>query len=94
MNWSDPFGKAVIRINDGTQLQKYRFGLKTADFYICKVCGAYLGAILSDTDGIWSTVNLRLSNFVVSEQEASYGSEDVSSRVNRRKLMWTPTAIA
>ncbi len=92
-NWSDPNGKAIIRINNGSQLQKYCFGLMTADFYICMVCGAYLGAILSDTDGIWSTVNLRLSEFTVTEQVASYGSEDVSSRVRRRKRMWTPTTI-
>lgn len=76
-------------------MQKYRFALKTADFYICRVCGAYLGAILSDDKGTWSTVNLRLSalTLTVDEEPASYGSEDTVDRVTRRKRVWTPTRI-
>lgn len=93
MNWSDPEGTATIHVADELSLQKYRFGLKTADFYICRVCGAYIGAVLTDENRAWSTVNLRLSELAVSEETASYGSEDTLARVERRKRVWTPTKI-
>ena len=78
---------------DELYLQKYRFALRTADFYICRVCGAYLGAVLSDQEGTWSTVNLRLSGLTVDEETAHYGAEDTIDRVTRRKRIWTPTKI-
>jgi hypothetical protein len=92
-NWSDPEGKAVIRIRDVHHLQRYRFGLRTADFLLCTVCGAYLGAVLSAGDQSWSTVNLRLSALDVGETGASYGSEDTGARIARRQHAWTPTAV-
>lgn len=94
MTWSDPQGKATIRIGNEQQLQKYRFALGTADFYICRVCGTYLGAVLSDEDGAWSTVNLRLTGLPLrNEQTVNYASEDVSGRIARRKRAWTPTTL-
>jgi hypothetical protein len=92
-NWSDSAGSAVIRIANLQELQKYRFGLQTADFYICRVCGTYLGAVLMDDDGTWSTVNLRLSELTVTEEIAAYGTEDTAGRIRRRKRVWTPTTI-
>lgn len=92
-NWSDPEGSVTIRIADERNWQKYRFALQTADFYICRVCGAYLGAILADDEGTWSTVNLRLSALAVGEENASYGAEDTIDRIQRRKRVWTPTTI-
>jgi hypothetical protein len=92
-NWSDPDGSAVIRVGDERQLHKYRFALGTADFYICRICGAYLGAVLADDEGTWSTVNLRLNELSVDENSASYGAEDSPGRIARRKRVWTPTVI-
>ena len=92
-NWSDSEGSVTIRIADERRLQKYRFALQTADFYICRVCGTYLGAVLSDGEGAWSTVNLRLTRLTVDEETAQYGAEDTTERVTRRKRVWTPTTI-
>lgn len=93
-NWSDPDGTLTIRVRDERQLQKYRFGLGTADFYICRTCGAYLGAVLSDPDGAWATVNLRLSGLVVGERAVSYAAESAAGeRIARRKRVWTPTRV-
>ena len=83
----------VIRIAVGGNLHKYRFALRTADFYICRTCGTYLGAVLSDADGIWSTVNLRLSAVNFAAEPVSYGGEDEAVRIARRKRVWTPTRI-
>lgn len=93
LNWSDPDGRALIRISDEQRLQRYRFALRTADFFICTICGAYLGAVLFDEDGTWSTVNLRLSGLLTSEEPASYGAETEMDRVERRKRLWTPSEI-
>ncbi|HEU4620311.1 MAG TPA: aldehyde-activating protein [Gammaproteobacteria bacterium] len=65
VSWSDPNGTALIRISHEPHLQKYRFALRTADFYICTTCGAYLGAVLSEGERSWSTVNLRLTDLSV-----------------------------
>jgi len=93
-NWSDADGKATIRIRDKRSLQKYIFALKTAEFYICKNCGVYIGAVLSDRDGMWSTLNLRLTPLHgLQDSPAGYGSEKNDERISRRKNVWTPTTV-
>jgi hypothetical protein len=93
-NWSDPHGSAIIEVRDPQKLQRYVFALATADFYICQVCGGYLGAVLSAEDGVWSTVNLRLSDLPgICEARVSYGAESEDARVARRKKVWTPTRL-
>ena len=90
--WADPEGSTTIRIADERYLQKYRFGLQATDFYICRVCGTCLGAVLSDEDGAWSVVNLRLTELDVRHvQPVSFEGEDRSRQVARRKRSWTPT---
>ena len=74
-NRSDSEGSVTIRLMDELYFQKYRFALRTADFYICRVCGAYLGAVLSDQEGTWSTVNLRLSGHSVCSQARDWQLE-------------------
>ena len=56
-------------------------------------CGTYLGAVLVADDGVWSTVNLRLTKLPVGEEVATYGAEDTLERIERRKRTWTPTTI-
>lgn len=93
-NWSDPNGHATINITDQSLLQKYLFALKTAEFYICKTCGTYIGAVLSDQDGMWSTLNLRITPLHgLPTSPASYGAEQADERILRRKNTWTPTTV-
>lgn len=91
--WSDPQGSVTLRVADGRQLQRYRFGLRTADFLVCRVCGAYLGALLQEGDHAWSTVNLRLAGLDVHTTAASYGAEGADERIARRRRAWTPTTV-
>ena len=92
--WSDPDGNTTIQVSDAQQLQRYLFALATAEFYICRVCGAYVGAVLVAGEGTWSTVNLRLSDLSeVAEESASYGEESEFERISRRKKVWTPTLL-
>lgn len=92
-NWSDPAGLVIIRAIDTQQLQKYRFALKTADFYLCRTCGSYLGAVLEDETGAWATINLRLADTEFRSKPASYGAEDTAARIERRRRLWTPAKI-
>ncbi|MEM9057109.1 MAG: hypothetical protein AAGD86_06510 [Pseudomonadota bacterium] len=93
MNWSDAKGDLDLRVADGRKLHRYRFALKTADFFICRVCGTYAGAVLFDGDKAWSTVNLRLTDLELEAATASFGGENEASRIQRRKEVWTPTRV-
>ena len=92
--WSDPRGKATISISDIKSIARYRFALKTTDFLICGTCGAYIGALYSEADKNWSTLNLRLTGLNLPEGQAvNYGSENQEGRIARRMQAWTPTEL-
>jgi hypothetical protein len=93
-NASDPHGAVRIKVRDGNQLNRYRFGLKTADFLICRTCGVYIGALLSEDGKDWITVNVNTLLPPPGPDAAvvplDFGAEDTASRVDRRKSKWTP----
>ena len=93
-NWSDPDGTAVLTIKHEHQLNRYLFGLKTAEFFICKQCGAYAGAVLADEEGAWATLNLRLTGIQeIPEQSITFDGENIADRIQRRKQVWIPVRI-
>jgi hypothetical protein len=93
-NTSDPDGAMRIHVRDASQLVRYRFALKTADFLICKTCGVYVGALLEDGGRGWFTINVNAFrdrpglDFPITPRD--FDAEDVSARVARRKRTWTP----
>ncbi len=93
---SDPKGRAAIAIRDQGKVNRYRFGLKTADFLICANCGVYVAAILSDSDAKWAILNVNiLDDAVEFTQQAlsvNYDGETESQRRARRRANWTPLA--
>lgn len=91
--WSDPQGAATIEVRDREMLRRYRFARRTADYFVCGNCGAYLGAVLTEDGRAWSTLNLRLSDLDVPEEPAHYAGEEARDRTERRKRVWTPTQI-
>ena len=92
--WSDAHGTATLNVADDQQLQIYRFGLETADMWVCRICGAYAGAVLTDGGSAWSTLNLRLTELVGRDAApVSYDDESVAERIARRKVNWTPTSV-
>lgn len=93
-NWSDPQGRATLRVRDEAKLQRYRFGLEAVDFYICATCGGYAGAVLRDDEGTWATLNLRLTDLRENPvAPASYGAQSGEENRMRRKRVWTPTTV-
>jgi hypothetical protein len=94
INISDPDGAVVIDAKESDVI-RYRFALRTADFLICKQCGVYIAAVTGEGSKIRSTLNvagLRMTEFLdVAEQPMQYGAEDAAARVARRAEKWTPT---
>ncbi|HEX7060423.1 MAG TPA: hypothetical protein VF200_00530 [Woeseiaceae bacterium] len=75
-------------------MQRYRFGLRTADFLLCRNCGVYIGALLTDAEGAFATLNTRamnrLSRGTPVPQPVVYDQETAVDRRNRRIRSWTP----
>ncbi len=93
-NWSDPRGQARLEVKNSAKLNRYQFGLKAIDFYICTDCGAYAGAILADDDGTWATLNLRLTDLTdIAVGAAHYAEQSGPEKVARRKRVWTPATV-
>src|SRR5580692_8569580 len=42
---ADPAGRLTIRVRDETAMARYRFGLETAEYLVCRACGVYVAAI-------------------------------------------------
>jgi hypothetical protein len=81
-------------IADPAAVSKYRFGTKTADFYVCSVC-RLVPFVPSDTgDRQYAVVNVTVfENFDASALPGSstnFDGEDICSRLERRKRNWIP----
>lgn len=92
---SDPAGRVVFRVRDAQALSSYRFGLKLADFLICRRCGVNLGAFMPDAGGL-AVVNVNAlaerARFAA-PQPMSYEGESVEQRLARRRQRWMPARI-
>jgi hypothetical protein len=94
---SDPHGSLRIRVEAAEDLSRYRFGLRTADFLICKRCGNYLAAVMTMPDGrTCATANINLfdaaQRFTQPPVAVSYTAETAEQRRARRLANWTPVA--
>ncbi|MBI3678249.1 MAG: hypothetical protein HY243_16690 [Proteobacteria bacterium] len=96
---SDPNGEIRISVRRWDKLLRYRFGLKTADFFVCAACGAFIGAVMNEGERTWMTVNANTFkpppplDFPAVPHD--FEGEDVPGRIKRRMARWTPvSAIA
>jgi len=91
---SDPRGQLIFEIRRRTALQRYRFGLRTADFLLCSECGVYLGAQIETAQAAFGIVNTRaltpLPAGLPPPARADYGAESMAERIARRATRWTP----
>lgn len=96
VNISDPEGRSAIDAAPD-DLVRYRFGLKTADFLICRYCGVYVAAVMGEGEKIRSTINitgLRMVDFLgIDEAPMVYDAENTEDRIARRYKKWTPTTF-
>ena len=91
---SDAGGRLAFRVADVASLERYRFGLQSADFLLCNRCGVYVGAQINTAAGAFGMVNIRAMTPVPSELPAAvatkYDSETAPQRTARRAQRWTP----
>lgn len=95
---SDPNGFLEFTADKPKLLNRYRFGLRTADFLLCHECGVYIGALIETESGRFGIINthalLRQPDSLAATEPMSYNSENVGGRVSRREERWTPASIS
>jgi hypothetical protein len=95
---SDPKGALEINVRDPDALNRYRFGLRTAEFLICRNCGVYVAAFMPDPTDAHAYATL-MANVLdeqarISQAEpADYAGEDEAGRRQRRRQRWTPASL-
>lgn len=91
---SDPMGTIAFRMRDEALVQRYRFGLKTADFLICRACGVFIAAVMEEDGRHYATVNANAfrppPRHDLAGAANDFGGEDVGGRTARRAAKWTP----
>jgi hypothetical protein len=94
---SDPAGTVRIAVHDPALLLRYGFGLRTADFLVCRRCGVYLGAVMAVGGSAVATINVNTFDPPHPFQRAGvpmdYGRESEPERRARRAAGWTPVAV-
>ena len=94
---ADPQGRLIVSVEDEARLHRYRFGLRTADYLICRDCGVYVAAVTTDGDEARAIVivnalddRLRFSQEPVA---MDYDAESREGRIARRQARWMPVEI-
>ncbi len=94
---SDPEGQAEITVRDAAALRRYRFALGTAEFFICKRCGVYVAAVMTEGDQIFATLIVNAldapERFSDPATPVDYDAEDATARRRRRRKKWTPATV-
>jgi len=94
---SDPAGFVTFRVNDESRLQRYRFGLRSAEYLICRNCGVYVAAVLTSPRTRVATININAIRGPLAVPQAlpvSYEGETLEERQQRREKRWTPVTTA
>lgn len=95
---SDPQGRLQISVANGQALSRYRFSLSAADFLICRDCGVYVAAFMSDPDDDSGFATLMADALDDRARYAEgvptrYDGEDEAGRRQRRREKWTPATL-
>ena len=79
-------------------LSRYRFGLGTAEFLVCRTCGVYVGAVMSEAGSAYAIVNVNAlatpEVFAATTVPVSYERELEAERRARRRSRWTPARVS
>jgi hypothetical protein len=91
---SDPEGRLTVTIHDADAVQRYRFGLATADYFLCGRCGVYVAAVLTEGEALYGIAIVNALDdaeaFTQPSKPADYSAEDEAARRLRRRIRWTP----
>ena len=90
---SGPDATVRFVIPDESKLHRYRFASRTADFYVCHGCGAYVASVIDSPKGRFATLNVNLLTPPLDLPPSTpmvYDSETPSQKLARREQKWTP----
>ncbi len=89
---SDSDANLVAVIDDESSVSKYRFGTKTADFYVCSICGVVPFVTSEIDDKLYAVVNVSSFSDIdintLSRSPTNFDGEEVGGRLERRKRNW------
>jgi len=90
---SDAEASVRFIIPDESRLNRYRFASKSADFYVCRDCGAYVASVIDSPRGRFATLNVNVIFPAIDVPAASpvtYDAETPAQKLARREQKWTP----
>lgn len=94
---ADPNGQLIVSVENDARLHRYRFGLRTADYLICRDCGVYVAAVTTDGEDSRAIVivNALDDRLRFSREPAAmdYDAESRQGRIARRQARWMPVEI-
>lgn len=94
---ADPAGRAEIAVAEPSAVERYRFGLGTAEYFVCRRCGVYVAAVMSEGDKGYAVHNVNAfeagAEFAGQGTPMVYDHEDEAVRRARRRKQWTPASI-
>jgi hypothetical protein len=84
--------RLMARLEDTALVSQYRFGTRTADFYVCGRCGV-APFVTSTIDGtLYAVVNVNtlegVDRALLDESSTNFDDEGTSERLGRRKRNW------
>ena len=98
LSTSDPSSTIAFHEYQTGLLQRYRFGLRTADFLLCRKCGVYIGAEIATITGRFGIININalrpIPRLLAPAVSMEYGSEAIEERISRRETRWSPVVGA
>jgi len=95
---SDPDGKLEITIHRNSAVNRYKFGIGSCDFIICRNCGVYIGGFMPDPgdDKGYATLMANCLDDQGRYPQAEptvYDGEDGEGKRARRRRVWTPAVL-
>ena len=95
---TDPEGRIKVSAIDPTQVSRYQFALRTADFLICQRCGVFVAAVCTIDGATFATLNVNVlderSRLTGTPTRTDYTSETAEERIARRRRAWTPATVS
>lgn len=93
---SDPNGMLTLRVKNETLLSRYAFGLRTAEYLVCRDCGVYVAAVTTDPVERRAIVIVNAlderEQFTQEPRPTVYDAETRDERIARRQARWMPVS--